>query len=336
MVLTFLLAQAAKLGPRIIYFDKDRGAELFVRAIGGVYSVLRPGQPTGLNPLALLDSPGNRGFLRSFVAELLGCCDAAERALIAAAVDASYDAAPQFRRLKYFRELLGGTGRPAAGDLAHRLAAWCEGGERGWLFDNATDDFAIEAQTVGVDMTAILDDPVARTAAMMLLFHRVEERLDGTPAIIVVDEGWKALDDEVFVAAIRDWEKTIRKRGGIVGFATQNAGDALSSRIGPAIIEQAATQIFMPNPKAQAADYCTGFGLTAHELDLIRTLPDTTRCFLVKHGNDSVIARLDLTGLDRILTILSGREASVRRLDALREAHGDAPAAWLEPLLERA
>jgi type IV secretion system protein VirB4 len=149
----------------------------------------------------------------------------------------------------------------------------------------------------------------------------------------VVDEGWKALDDDVFVARIKDWEKTIRKRGGIVGFATQNARDAIDSRIGPAIIEQSATQIFMPNPKAQAADYRAGFGLSAHELDLVRSLPDTSHCFLVKHGNDSIIARLDLTGLDRILTVLSGREASVRRLDALRASLGDDPADWLEPLL---
>ena len=114
-------------------------------------------------------------------------------------------------------------------------------------------------------MTAILDDPAMRTPAMMYLFHRVEERLDGTAAIIVVDEGWKALDDDVFVRRIKDWEKTIRKRNGIVGFATQSAQDALESRIASAIIEQAATQIFMPNPKARAADYIEGFGLTAHE-----------------------------------------------------------------------
>jgi type IV secretion system protein VirB4 len=169
----------------------------------------------------------------------------------------------------------------------------------------------------------------------MYLFHRVEERLDGTPTIIVVDEGWKALDDEVFVARIKDWEKTIRKRGGIVGFATQNARDALDSRIGPAIIEQAATQIFMPNPKAQEADYRAGFGLSEHELDLVRALPDSSHCFLIKHGNDSVIARLDLTGLDRILTVLSGREASVRILDQLRTEVGDNPADWLETLIER-
>ena len=334
VVMTFLLAQASKLNPRTVYFDKDRGAEIFVRATGGTYSVLRPGHPTGFNPLALPDSPGNRRFLVEWVERLLGgYLGAAERELVAAAVDANFDQPPAFRRLRYFRELLQGTNRPQAGDLAHRLGAWTGAGERAWLFDNEADTLDIDARSIGFDMTQILDDAVSRTPAMMYLFHRVEERLDGTPAIIVVDEGWKALDDEVFVARIKDWEKTIRKRGGIVGFATQNARDALDSKVGPAIIEQAATQIFMPNPKAQAADYRDGFGLTAHEFDLIRALPDTAHCFLVKHGNDSVIARLDLTGLDRILTVLSGRESSVRRLDALRARLGDDPASWLEPLL---
>jgi type IV secretion system protein VirB4 len=337
VVLTFLLAQASKLGPRTVYFDKDRGAEIFIRATGGRYSVLRPGHPSGFNPLALPDSPGNRRFLTEWAERLLqppsGALDTSDREIIAGAVDANFDQAPQFRRLRYFRELLSGSRRPAAGDLAHRLGPWIEAGDRAWLFDNAVDRFDLEGTSIGVDMTQLLDDPVTRTPAMMYLFHRVEERLDGTPTIIVVDEGWKALDDDAFVARIKDWEKTIRKRGGIVGFATQNARDALDSRIGPAIIEQAATQIFMPNPKAQEADYRQGFGLSAHELDLVRSLPDASHCFLVKHGNDSVIARLDLTGLDRILTVLSGRESSVRRLDGLRAELGDDPRDWLEPLL---
>ena len=338
VVMTFLLAQASKLAPRTVYFDKDRGAEIFIRATGGVYSVLRPGHPTGFNPLALPDSPGNRRFLVEWAERLLtpangDALDATDREIVAKAVDANFDQAPAFRRLRYFRELLSGSNRPQAGDLAHRLGAWVEGGERAWLFDNETDRLDIDAQSIGFDMTQILDDPVSRTPAMMYLFHRVEERLDGTPTIIVVDEGWKALDDEVFVARIKDWEKTIRKRGGIVGFATQNARDALDSLIGPAIIEQAATQIFMPNPKAQASDYQAGFGLSEHELDLVRTLPDSSHCFLIKHGNDSVIARLDLTGFDRILTVLSGREASVRLLDTLRAEVGDDPTDWLEPLL---
>ena len=90
--------------------------------------------------------------------------------------------------------------------------------------------------------------------------------------------------------------------------------------------------IFTPNPKARAEDYCGGFGLSEHELDLIRQLPAHSRCFLVRHANHSVVARLDLSGMPDLLTILSGREASVRRLDILRAELGDDPARWY-PLL---
>jgi type IV secretion system protein VirB4 len=215
VVLGFLLAQARRFDPRIVFFDKDRGAEIFLRAIGGVYDNLRPGEPTRMNPLALPDTAANRLFLNQWLARLVTRDDA----------------------------------RPTTEELA-------------W-FDNAIDGLDLSADTIGFDMTAILDIPALRSPAMLYLFHRVEERLDGRPTMIVIDEGWKALDDDVFVARVRDWEKTIRKRGGIIGFATQSASDALQSRIASAIIEQAGTQIFMANAAAQASDYMDGFGLTA-------------------------------------------------------------------------
>ncbi|WP_242416503.1 VirB4 family type IV secretion/conjugal transfer ATPase [Sphingomonas panni] len=335
VVLNFLLAQARKVDPRIVFFDKDRGAELFLRAVGGRYDVLRPGEPSGLNPLLLPDDPANRQFLIDWLTLLAGAVDGEEANRIKRAVDANYAAPVNFRRLRHLVELFRGDRRPQTGDLWSRLQPWWGTGERAWLFDNEADRTDLAARVVGFDMTQILDDPVVRSPAMLYLFHRVEERLDGNPAIIVVDEGWKALDDEVFLRRIKDWEKTIRKRNGIVGFATQSAQDALQSRIASAIIEQAATQIFMANPKAQASDYVDGFGLTQHEYDLVRSLPDSAHCFLIKHGNDSVVARLDLTGEREILTVLSGRERTVRMLDDIRAEVGDDPDRWLPLLLER-
>jgi len=335
VVLNFLLAQARKFDPRIIFFDKDRGAELFIRAIGGRYDVLRPGTLSGLNPLQLDDTPANRQFLIEWLALLAGHTDVDELAQIKDAVDASFAQPRAFRRLRHIVELFRGGHRPDAADLWSRLRPWWGDGERAWLFDSAEDRTDLSARSVGFDMTNILDDPAVRTPAMMYLFHRVEERLDGSPAIIVVDEGWKALDDDVFVRRIKDWEKTIRKRNGIVGFATQSAQDALESRIASAIIEQAATQIFMANPKARAEDYITGFGLSAHEFELIRALPDNAHCFLIKHGNESVVARLNLSGEHELLTILSGRERTVRLLDEIRAEHGDEPEAWYDILMER-
>lgn len=338
VVLGFLLAQSQKFHPRIVFFDKDRGAEIFLRALGGRYDAIRQGQPTGFNPLAMADTPANRAFIAEWCARLVSRpgeqLSPADVALIREAVDANFGQQPQYRRLRYFAELFRGEQRPHAADLASRLRPWWGEGENAWLFDNAVDALDLDAKTIGLDMTHVLDDSALRTPTMMYLFYRVEQRLDGEPTLIVIDEGWKALDDDVFVRRVKDWEKTIRKRNGLVGFATQSAQDALESRIASAIIEQAATQIFMANPKAQARDYMEGFGLTEHEFNLIRGLPDTSHCFLIKHNTDSVVARLNLAGEPDILTILSGRERTVRLLDSIRQEVGDDPANWLPRLLE--
>ncbi|MBB6124890.1 VirB4 family type IV secretion/conjugal transfer ATPase [Sphingobium subterraneum] len=332
VVMNFLAAQAQKFAPRTILFDKDRGSEVFVRGIGGSYSRIAAGLPTGFNPLDLPDTATNRAFLRDWLGVLLDARGPEEEATLAAAVDAAYANDPALRRLTHFRELLAGSRRPQSGDLASRLSAWIRDGEHGWLFDNAQDRLDLSARVIGFDMTALLESPRLRTPVMMYLFHRIEERLDGTPAMILIDEGWKALDDEVFAARIRDWLKTLRKRNALVGFATQSARDALDSRIATALVEQTATMLFMPNARAREEDYCDGFGLTLHELDLIRTLPAHSRCFLVRQSDASVVVRLDLSGMPEVLTVLSGRESIVRRLDLLRETLGDAPSRWFPEL----
>ncbi|EAQ27755.1 type IV secretion system protein B4, putative [Erythrobacter sp. NAP1] len=341
VVMNFLAAQAQKFKPRTILFDKDRGAELFIRGIGGRYDRINPGEPTGFNPLSLPDTPANKAFLRDWLGVLLKAEGPEEYATISAAVDATYANDPSLRRLRHFKELLAGARRPEPGDLADRLSAWIgsasgDGGEHAWLFDNEKDALDLDQRVLGFDMTQLLENPRLRTPTMMYLFHRINERLDGEPTMILIDEGWKALDDEVFAARIRDWLKTLRKRNALVGFATQSARDALESRISTALVEQTATMVFMPNSRARPEDYCDGFGLTDHELALIRTLPAHSRCFLVRQPDASVVVRLDLSGAPEVLTILSGRESAVRRLDLLREAVGDEPSAWYPALTNKA
>ncbi|MFC2950423.1 VirB4 family type IV secretion/conjugal transfer ATPase [Marinicaulis aureus] len=337
--LNFLLAQTRKLNSRIIFFDKDRGAEIFLRAIGGHYDILREGEPSGFNPLAIADTPANRAFLRAFIARLVTApgleLTPEERSLIADAVDSNFEQDLSFRRLRYFVELLSGASRSVSGGLAARMARWHGAGEYAWLFDNPSDHLRIDSPVLGFDMTDILDAPDLRGPAMMYLFHRIGQRLDGARTAIVIDEGWKALDDEVFSRRLKDWLKTIRKRNGIVGFVTQSARDALDSQISATITEQTASQFFLPNPRAQEKEYCGGFGLTAHEFDIVKSLPEQSRCVLIKKGGHSVVARLDLSDLPGVLKILSGREESVRLVDRLRRDHGDDPTAWLPPFLGR-
>ena len=334
VVLTFLMAQAQRFNPFSVFFDKDRGAEIFIRAIGGQYSVIRPGHRTGFNPLHLPDTPVNRAFLRDWLAELVRPLDgtlltSTDHGIIADAVDANFLTGLENRRLTVLQELFQGHERPSTESLAARLRPWWGNGERAWLFDNELDRLQFDQRTTGFDLTYILDDPVGRTPTMMYLFHRVDQILTGQKAIIFIDEGWKALDHPAFEERIKDWLKTIRKRNGLIGFGSQSAKDALASRIGDSIIEQSPTQIFMPNHKADRGAYCEGFGLTQEEYKTVKELPDSSRCFVIKHGNHSVVARLDLTGEDDLLAILSGREETVGLLDQIRAEVGDDPADWL-------
>ncbi len=335
VLLTFLLAQAQRLNPKSVYFDKDRGAEIFIRAIGGDYTIVRAGHPTGLNPLLLPDTPENRSFLRDWLKLLItsdegNSLSPYETEIITDAINANFEADIAHRRLAHMAELLSGYRTRNGVGLSHRIARWHSDGELSWLFDNANDTLALNNRVIGFDLTSILDDPKCRAPWLMYIFHRVNGLLDGQKTILMLDEGWKMLDDLVFSARIKDWMKTIRKQNGILGFATQSARDALNSCVGDTIIEQSPTQIFLPNAKASEEDYCKGFGLTKRELKIIRELVPESRCFLIRHATDSVIARLDLSGMDSFISVLSGRTETVTLLEDIIKKHGTKPNDWLK------
>lgn len=335
VALSFLLAQGMRVQPRprCVFIDKDRGGEIFVRAMGGRYERLSPGEPTGFAPFQLEDTPSNRVFGKTLVSYLVTPADrilnAEEISVISDAVDSIFDNFDRHqRRLDMLTEALKGRMQSGIGDLADRLKEWTTG-DKGWLFNNCEDQIDFSGALVGFDMTEVLSDKRTRTAALLYMFHRIQEILDGTPSMIFLDEGWRLLDDEVFSGFIKDWLKTIRKMNGIVGFGTQSAADIVRSDLRNTIIEQTMTNIFFPNASADEESYRRAFGLSAKEFRFVKQADKASRTFLIKHAQDSIIARLDLTAIPDLVKVLSGRPETVRECEELRQLHGDDPAAWL-------
>jgi type IV secretion system protein VirB4 len=329
-----MLAQLEKLGAQQVFIDKDRGAEIFVRACGGTYLTLRAGQPTGFAPLkALADTPADRDFLGRLVRQMVPHPDQAlapqEEIAIDAAVAALLPLPPANRSVAALRALLG---QRDAGGIGARLDRWRSGQALGWVLDGEADALSLEADFMGFDMTQVLDAADIRTPLMMYLFHRLQGLVDGRRLVIDVDEFWKALGDEAFRSLAQDGLKTFRKQNAFLVLGTQSPADVLRSPIAHTIVEQCATQIFLPNPHATERDYIDGFGLSAREFALVRdALAPGQHRFLVKQGLDSVVAELDLAGLDDALSVLSGRAETVELLDRLRAEHGDDPARWMVP-----
>lgn len=333
-----LLAQTQKFeqpefGKKLscVLFDKDLGASVGVRAMGGRYYPLKNGVPSGFNPFQMEPTPNNLTFLETLIKQLvkhesLPLTPRQERE-ISEAIAGVMGAAKNKRRIGAVLEFLDPTDDNG---LHPRLARWCRGGALGWLFDNAEDTLRLDNCTmVGFDVTEFLDNDATRTPTIMYLFHRIESMIDGRRIPIFLDEFWKLLNDPAFEDLAQNKLVTIRKQDGFLVMFTQSPKQVLKSPIAYAIIGQTATKIFLPNPEADHDDYVNGFKLTEREFEIVKSLGEKSRQFLIKQGQNSVVAELNLRGFDDELAVLSGNTATSLLAEKLVAELGDDPAVWL-------
>lgn len=345
-LINFLLSQVQKLqpSPTIFFFDKDRGAEIFVRACGGNYLALENGQPTGFNPFQCERSEANVQFLADLVKVLAGksVYSSREEEDIFRAVENILDTPMHLRTMTNFQKSL-----PNMGDdgLYIRMRKWTAGNSLGWVFDNPVDTIDLEkANIIGFDYTDIIDNPEVRVPVINYLLHRLEALIDGRPLIYVMDEFWKILDGKGGLKEFaKNKQKTIRKQNGLGIFATQSPEDALASDIAAALVEQTATMILLPNPNASRDDYVGGLKLTDAEYQVVVSLDERSRCFLVKQGHASAVCQLNLRGLDDHLAVISASTDNIEIMHEVMEARAAvegvaadalAPEQWLSDFYE--
>lgn len=173
-----------------VLFDKDLGAAIGVRAMGGKYYPIKNGVSSGFSPFQLDPTPDNIVFLENLVKKLVQHegmpLTPAQEKVINQAIVGVMGASKSKRRLGALLEFFDPTDDNG---LHARLARWCRGGALGWLFDNAEDQFSLEGSSIfGFDVTDFLDNEETRTPTIMYLFHRIEKLIDGRRLIIFMDE----------------------------------------------------------------------------------------------------------------------------------------------------
>ena len=336
VLIGFLVCMLTKAHTTQVLFDKDRGLEILVRALGGRYLPLKNGVSTGMNPLQLEPSPSNVEFLKTWLRRLVERRDrpftVREEGDLDLALHGTLKLPLSARRLSRLLEFLDPTDPEG---MHARLRLWCasEKGDYGWVFDNREDSVAplLESSALmGFDVTDFLDNPVTGGPVTMYLFQIVKRLLDGRRLVVWMDEFSKLLSDPSFEGFAKDGLKTWRKLEGVAAFATQSPSDVLASPIARTLVEQTPTKIFFPNDKATEEDYVRGFGLSLQEYLLLKEgLEPGSRMFLVKQGHHSVVCELNLRGFEYELNVISGRIANIEVMNRLIAEVGQDPAVWL-------
>jgi len=256
-------------GAQVYMFDKGNSARAATLVMNGNHHILGSGGTLAFQPLRKIDDAGERSWAAEWIWALL----AHEKVDVTPEVKETVwsalnnlAAAPVAERtLTGFSIVLQSKKLRAA------LAPYTLEGPFGRLLDAAEDGLAM-AEVQCFETEQLMHEAAAVLPVLTYIFHRLEERFDGRPTLLVLDEAWVYLDSPVFAARIREWLKVLRKKNVAVVFATQSLADIAGSTIAPAIIESCPQRVFLPNDHAvepQMQSVYERFGLNARQIALI-------------------------------------------------------------------
>jgi type IV secretion system protein VirB4 len=335
----FLIAMLCRQGATQVIFDKDRGLEILVRALGGEYLPLKSGIPDGLQSAA---AAGHAGQCR--ISEKAGCANWPARRVPTHRATRTREQADLDQAL---RGTLALEPRRAAsrGWSNFSIRPIRKGCMRAWRAGaRAAAAIMRGCSTIRRQRRAAID----RASGHRLRCHGVPESRAHALARDAVSvpsrapaAGWAPpglLDGRVLALVVRRRIRELRERRPedlaqaqrrhVPGDAKPS--DVLDSPISRTLVEQTPTKVFFPNGDADFDEYTRGFGLTEREFKLIKEqLEPGSRMFLVKQSHHSVVCQLDLKGFDAELAVISGRASEVERMRRIITSVGEDPAAWL-------
>lgn len=317
----------------IFAFDMGRSMRATILGLGGEHYDLGADGEIAFQPLARIDQEGYRTWASEWLEGRLlheGVTVGPEEKMAVWSALGSLAGAPVEQRT-----LTGLSVLLQSNALRQALQPYVLGGAHGKLLDADSDRLGTGSVQC-FEMEELMHSKAATLAVLGYLFARFDERFDGAPTLLILDEAWLFLDDPVFAARIRQWLKTLRKKNVSVIFATQSLADIQNSSIAPAIVESCASRIFLPNPQAtepQIRVIYEGFGLNRRQIDIVaEAVPKRDYYYQSRLGN-----RLFDLDLGPVTLAFAGASTpqDQRAIDEVRDAvsrsdsSSDFAAAWL-------
>ncbi|GMN14617.1 conjugal transfer protein TrbE [Altererythrobacter sp. MTPC7] len=321
-------------GSQIFAFDFGGSIRAAALACGGDWQDLGSSlsedsdEAVLLQPLARIDEPAQRNWASEWLQAILAAegvaIDPEIKDHLWSALSSLASAPVAERTLTGLAVLLQSQA------LKQALAPYCVGGPFGRLLDAESERLGEESfqafETEGLTGSA------AAPAVLSYLFHRIEGRLDGSPTLIIIDEGWLVLDSPAFAAQLREWLKTLRKKNASVVFATQSLADIETSAIAPAIIESCPTRIFLPNDRAvepQILGIYRRFGLNDRQIEIL-SRATAKRDYYCQSSRGNRLFELGLGEVALAFTAASSKNDQLA-MSRIVEEHGrsDFAAHWL-------
>jgi len=295
-LLNFLITNLHKYQPYTFIFDLGGSFESLTHLFKGSY--LRVGlesQDFRINPFSLEPTKRNLDFLAVFVRVLAEShgqpLTASEEREIYEQIQTLYELHdPTLLTLTTLSNML-----PRS--LDSRLYKWRQGGQFGFLFDNAEDRISL-SRFQCFDFQGMREYPQLLEPLLFYVLHRADA-LIRDPQIshvfkaFFIDEAWLFLKNPSISAYVVEALKTWRKHNAALVLSTQSLDELRKSDILDVLLESCPTKIFLANPDMDLELYSRQFHLNDHEIDLISGLVPKQQ-MLIKTPESSKVANLNV------------------------------------------
>lgn len=320
VLINFLLSESRKYHNRLFYLDAHGNSERFIQTIGGNYYQLSDPNSTHhhLGPLGLADTKANRDFLSLWLTTLIDPIGETINDTIIGqfkqVVEQLYALPPEQRNLAAIVSIVSEQNPEAA----EKLRPWHGEGEHAFYFDHPNESVEPQNGIIGFNLSYFINNPTLLVPVASYLLHRITMTLDGTPSIMMLDEAWKLLNSPMFAPRIQKWLGYLVSKNALAVMATEDIPSAVDCGFSMDIIDNVASQIYLPNDET-SEEYETIFGLSDEEITYIEAMNPIYRHFMLKRSQETIIAELNLGGMDELLDILSGATRKAEMEEELEE-----------------
>ena len=293
-LLNFLITNLQKYNPHTFIFDLGGSFESLTQLFGGSYvRVGLESQDFKINPFSLPPTKENLDFLALFLRVLIqgqraADLDPATERDLFHQVENLYAVDPALRTLGVLANTLGH-------DISSRLAKWTQGGQFGFLFDNAKDTISF-SRFQCFDFQRMSQYPELLEPLLFYILHRAnaviaDRQITSVFKAFFIDEAWVFLKNPSIQRYVVEALKTWRKHNAAMVLSTQSLDELKRSDILDVIIESCATKIFLANPDMDRDLYRRQFHLNENEVGLISGLIPKQQ-FLIKTPELAKVANL--------------------------------------------
>ena len=309
----FIISESKKIGTKVFMIDKHAKSNVFINALNGEYKNISLDHDN----LPCSISHDNDHLIYDIIRKMAG--KKADEELIKTTADKINSLSIEEYNSEKLHELLS--------PLDQNIEKWFSKEKYIDILLQAKDEESFwHSESIGFDF-GILPNYVV-VVLVSIILHKIENILDGSPALLILDEAWKISAVFANSKILDDFLDRMSKLNCIVVFTSSDTEDIITNNFTAYLNTKVSTQIFLPGNITHKG-YLKPFNITKEDLLMISNLQSHNRHFFVKQGPHSIVLKLNLSGLEEAYVLSSNKKNISDMKEAMLESNSKDSSEWL-------